>query len=172
MVQLSRRELLRLTLGAGLLAASGYLFKDILRPADLAPGEEKTLAALLDTLIPADDVPGALQFGVAEKIQEKATTDRQYRRLVKRGCSWLEKRSKKLHATSFASLGEKDRDEILTMAAEAAAGSMQRIFFQQLRTDAFYYYYSHPGSWPQLGYDGPPQPGGFPDYAAAPAHNN
>lgn len=170
-MQLSRRELLRLTLGAGLLAASGYLVKDIFRPAELTRSEEKTLAALLDTLIPDDDVPGALQFGVAEKIQEKARGDHKYRRLVKQGCSWLEARAARLHAVNFASLGEKDRDAVLTLAMEGDADSLQRIFFQKMRSDAFYYYYSHPGSWPQLGYDGPPQPKGFPDYYAAPSRN-
>ena len=171
-MQFSRRELLRLSLGAGLLAASGYLFKDIFRPSRLTLSEEKTLASLLDTLIPADDAPGALQLDVVEKIQEKARGDSQYRRLVKQGCTWLENRAVKLYAVSFDSLGEKDRGDILTIALEGDAGSMQKVFFQQMRSDAFYYNYSHPGSWPQLGYNGPPQPGGFPDYYAAPSHNS
>jgi len=172
MVQLSRRELLRLTLGAGLLAASGYFLKDIFHPAQLTRSEEKTLAAFLDTLIPADDVPGAVQFGVPEKIQEKAKRDNQYRRLVKQGCSWLDSRAGRLYAASFDSLGEKDRDDILTIAAEADPGSVQRIFFRQIRSDSFHHYYSHPGSWPQLGYNGPPQPKGFPDYDTTPSRNS
>ncbi len=164
---LSRRELLRLTLGAGLLAASGYLFRDIFLPSDLTRSEEKTLAALLDTLIPDDEIPGALQFGVMEKIREKARGDYQYRRLVKWGCSWIDSLAGRLHSLRFAVISEKDRDNILTIAMEGDADSLPRIFFQQMRSDAFYYYYSHPGTWPQLRYNGPPQPGGFPDYYAA-----
>ena len=167
-MSLSRRELLRLTLGAGLLAASGYLFKDIFLPSDLSRNEEKTLAALLDTLIPDDDFPGALRLGVPEKIQEKARGDRQYRRLIKQGCSWIDRQAGRLCSARFAEIGEKERDRILASAMESDADSLQRIFFQRVRADAFSYYYSHPDTWQPLGYGGPPQPDGFPDYYAAP----
>jgi hypothetical protein len=58
---LSRRSFLRLTLGAGLLASSGYILKDLFLPAQLYSGERETLQAFLDTLIPSDETPGALQ---------------------------------------------------------------------------------------------------------------
>lgn len=167
-MQLSRRELFRLIFGAGLLAASGYIFRNILFPPEFSPQEKQTLAAVLDTLIPADATPGALQLGVAEKLQEKAKTDTQYRRLLRQGCAWLDSQARKRQGSRYASLAERDRGAILTLAEGSGDGSFQRMFFLQLRTDGFHYYYGHAGSWPQLGYPGPPQPRGFADYDAAP----
>jgi hypothetical protein len=95
--------------------------------------------------------------------------ENQYRRLIKKGCAWLDRRAKKLNSSSFVYLGEGDRESVMTIAMESDSGSLQKIFFQQMRSDAFRYYYGHPKSWRQIGYGGPPQPNGFPDYDKSPS---
>ncbi len=166
---ISRRDFLRFVLGGGLLAASAYLFKETLRPSQLSRDEERTLEALLDTLIPADETPGALQFGVAEKIKAKVSEEDRYRLLIRKGCAWLDDTARKSNSKSFGVLSEKDRDLILESALKSDAGSVQRIFFQQIRADAFHYYYSDRRSWARIGYNGPPQPDGFPNYFRSPS---
>ena len=166
-VPISRRDFLRFTVGGGLLAASAYLFKETFRPSQLSHYEERTLEAFLDTLIPDDETPGALQLGVAEKIKAKASEDNKYRLLIKKGCMWLNTMAGKLNSESFVSLREEERNAVLASALKRDAGSLQRTFLQQIRSDAFHYYYGHRGSWAQLGYYGPPQPNGFPDYYRA-----
>ena len=45
-------------------------------------------------------------------------------------------------------------------------------FFKIIREDVFYGYYSNPISWKVIGYFGPPQPVGYPDYAERPSPDN
>jgi hypothetical protein len=142
---------------------------EIFHPPQLTHKEQRTLEALLDTLIPEDATPGALQLGVAEKLKTKSVGENQYRRLIKKGCAWLNSMAGNINSKSFTTLKEEDRDSVIMKALKSDIGSMQRIFIQQMRADAFYHYYGHPGSWTQLGYNGPPQPNGFPDYYKPPS---
>ncbi len=161
---MNRRNFLRLTFGTGLLASAGYILKEVFIPAQLDVGERRTLEAFLDTLIPATETPGALQLGVAEKILAASSDDAQYRRLIKKGCGWLDGKAKSRGVTEYLLLGEREREDVVGGAAGAPAGTLARIFFERLRSDAFYHYYAHPASWRGFGYQGPPQPDGYPDY--------
>jgi hypothetical protein len=162
---ITRRRFLRLGIGVGLLAASGYLFKTVLMPSKLSSYETGVLKAYLDTLIPPGDAPSASALGVLEKILEDAQADNALRRIIKKGCAWLDDMAGKRGSLPFASLGESDRDDIVELASHARGGSPEAVFFERIRTPAFSYYYSQVESWPYLGYDGPPQPKGFIDYA-------
>ncbi|MGE5300269.1 MAG: gluconate 2-dehydrogenase subunit 3 family protein [Acidobacteriota bacterium] len=164
----SRRSFLRVTLGIALLASSGYILKDLFLPSQIDPAKRRTLEALLDTLIPSDTTPGAVQLGVSRKILGKAFEDSEYRRLVRKGCDWLDRMAGDHKVNSFSSLGGREREELVGQAEEAPAGSLPRIFFERMRAEAFFHYYAHPASWKKIGYTGPPQPDGYPDYAAAP----
>jgi len=146
------------------MAASAYLFKMILWPSKLLSREVQTLTACLDTIIPADITPGAVQLGVPDSIISKSASDRKYRRLIKKGCDWLDKMAKQYNAESFASLSDADRQKVVSLASEERSNSLPGIFFKQMRSDAFYYYYANPESWIGVGYKGPPQPFGFQDY--------
>lgn len=160
----TRRDFLRISFGAGLLAASGYLFRSVFRPSQLTGQEIKTIEALLAALIPDDETPGALKLGVAEKITSKAATEPQYRRFLRKGSAWLDKAAGKLTSARFMDLQEDGRDLIIATALAKDADSFPAVFVRIMMSDAFTYYYANPLSWPQLGYAGPPQPNGFPDY--------
>ena len=164
----TRRDFLRYALGAGLIAASGFLFFDVVRPSKLAPAQTEALKVLLDTLIPEDESPGALRLGVAKKIISKTAEDSDYRTTVKAGCRWLDKMARKHGEKRFQDLTGRDRDLVIGEALNSAYGSLPLIFMENVRSDAFYYYYGHPAAWGQLAYPGPPQPNGFPDYNKRP----
>lgn len=151
-------------MGAGLLATSGYLFLEVFRPSQLNHRETKTIEALLGTLIPDDETPGALKLGVSEMILSKAATQNKYRHIIKKGSEWLDREAGKLSSTDFTALREEDRDSIVARAIESPTDSLPRNFLELMRADAFEFYYSNPRSWAQLGYNGPPQPNGFMDY--------
>ena len=53
--------------------------------------------------------------------------------------------------------------------ASAPRGAGPRMFFEMLRNYAVRLYYARPESWPSLGFDGPPQLDGFPDFDQSPA---
>jgi hypothetical protein len=165
---LSRRTFLRTSLGIGLLVSSGYILKNLFLPAAINSAERITLESFLDALIPADETPSATQLGVAGKILTQALEDSQYRRLIKKGCGWLDHKARQHGADGFHSLGNREKEKVVAEAADADADSLPGIFFARLRSDAFFHYYAHPSSWKGLGYKGPPQPDGYPDYALAP----
>jgi hypothetical protein len=165
---LSRRSFLRLALGTGLLASSGYILKNVFLPSQITFRENKTLEAFLDTLIPSDETPGAIELGVAEKIRLLADQDYRYKRLLKSGCGWLDNKASEHAADTFSSLSPAKREDIVTEAAGSRHESMPRNFFERVRSDAFNHYYAHLETWKSLGYKGPPQPEGFPDYADVP----
>ncbi len=50
----------------------------------------------------------------------------------------------------------------------SAADSPARRAFARTREDAFAAFYGDPRAWPGIGYRGPPQPEGFPDYDRPP----
>ena len=160
----TRRDFLRITVGAGLLATSGYLFLEVFRPSQLDHHETKTIEALLVTLIPDDETPGALKFGVSEMILSKAAMQNKYRHIIRKGSEWLDRAAGKLSSKGFMDLREEERDSIVATAMESQSDSLPRKFLELMRADAFEYYYSNPLSWAQLGYNGPPQPNGFTDY--------
>lgn len=167
---ITRRYFLKLSLGIGLIAFSGYLFKTIFWPSRITAGETKTLTAYLDTLIPADTSPGAVQLGVAEKIISSSHKERKYRRLLKKGCVWLDSKARSHNAADFSLLDQRARSEIVGIASNERADQLPNIFFERTRFDAFSHFYAHPDSWTSLGYDGPPQPYGFPDYTQPPSN--
>ena len=131
-------------------------------------GLRPTLSAFLDTLIPDDDIgPGAIALSIDGKFLAAAARGRD-RPFLMAGLEWLDDRARQLGAASFAALEEAKRRGIVAEAAAAAAGTMQHRFFRSARYAVFYHYYADPRAGAAIGYDGPPQPLGFMDYAAAP----
>ncbi|MEQ8663672.1 MAG: gluconate 2-dehydrogenase subunit 3 family protein [Gammaproteobacteria bacterium] len=129
-----------------------------------------TLAALLDTLLPGDDhAPAASALALAPLLVAGAARHAAAIRLLDDGCAWLDATARAAGASGFAALAEAGRIAIVEQAAAAADGSLPRRLFESVHRRAFELYYSDPRSWTALGYGGPPQPLGFPDYAAAPA---
>jgi len=167
-VPFSRRHFLSLSLGTGLLASLSLACQKPARDVLGKPGQQQTLAAYLDTLIPADETPSATQLGVDEKLLAEAETDSAYLRLIRTGCEWLEEQAKQAGAAHFAALNEEQRERVVNLAAAGEGGPWVEMFFDRTLADAFSHYYADPRSWRALDYAGPPQPRGFADYTQAP----
>lgn len=168
-LHLPRRQFLKLTLGAALLAWSGYLVQRILWPSSLGKDELRTLADYLDTLIPADQTPSATALDVDKKIAAAATPNHRLRRLIKTGCAWLDAQAKDHYSVeNFSSLSETQREHVIALAAAEKKDTLPRVFFERLRQDAFFHYYAQPASWSGLPYAGPPQPKGHLDFYLPP----
>lgn len=160
----------------GLLAKLGIVLG--LRPAFAAKpagpvlsevAVRRTLSAYLDTLIPDDDLgPGIIRLGLDKAFFTLASRYPRYGSFLTAGCVWLNEQARKADAEEFATLDERGRDAIVVLASKAPRRSLPRRFFQSTRGSAFRLYYGKSESWAAIGYGGPPQPGGFPDYAEAP----
>jgi hypothetical protein len=165
----SRRRFLAATLLGGLLTeARGALGAVIAPRRQPALDPLRSLPAFLDTLLPADgESPAATALAVDRKVLA-ALAGRPYRRLLVQGCLWLDREARRRGGTDFAGLGQDARDVIVAFADSRRAGSPPRAFFETVRRAAFTAYYADARSWPDIGYDGPPQPAGFPDHASPP----
>jgi len=162
-LRLTRRQLLEL-----LLPMAAWLPAPMLLAAatgDVGPGA-RSFAAFLDLLIPEDDVsPSASQAGVDAAILADAQEDRQLARLVELGVRWLDAEARRDGAPAFHQMAEDRQLLVVSISERQRKGSVPRVFFENMRHQAFGHYYADPRSWGALGYDGPPQPKGFMDYA-------
>lgn len=122
-----------------------------------------SLGPWLDTLIPPNESPGANALGVTEALIAQARTESGALAGLSAGCRWLDGEAQKRGVADFTALGEPAREDIARVAAGAEAKTLPREFFDFTWRRATFHYYAHPEAWPTLGYDGPPQPRGFPD---------
>lgn len=127
----------------------------------------ESLETYLDTLLPGDGIPGASELDLHVYLVEHAMGVQNYLRLLSMGCYWLNAQS--LPGSNFTLLDEVARVRLISLMENAAPGSIERQFFERTLSDAMQLYYAHPQTWPALGFDGPPQPVGFPDYRQPPA---
>ena len=160
----TRRTFLKLLSLALALPYPGRLFA-----ASMGHDTAAILTAFLDTLMPADETPAASELGVDKTLLDKAETDRRYRRLLTRGCDWLDNMAVNTYQTHFTALTEQQRIHVVKLMERSEPGTLARVFFSRLRTDLFEHYYSQPASWKGLDIDRPPQPNGYPDYNRPPA---
>ena len=170
---MKRRRFLKAIISGSFLALSSFGLWNFQQRFKWPVGSLKTseielLAGYLDVLIPPDDTAGAADLQVHIDIAKKAEGEREYRRVIKRGCRWLEREAAKTENTNFLALDENQRILVVARSAEAAPGSIENVFFEQLRSDGFHYYYAHPEIWPSIGFQGPPQPMGYLDYRFPP----
>jgi hypothetical protein len=106
---------------------------------------------------------------VDRDIVEAIRTSRRRVKILALGCAWLDEQARDLGAGEFALLAVPQREAIVATAEQSVARSLPRVFFSTTLQLAFERYYAHPETWGALGYDGPPQPGGFPGFAGPPA---
>ena len=172
MLQFSRRTILKLSIVVVLLLTRARM--TLAGLIQILPEEKKplqgnlTLRALLETLVPADETPSALEVGVLEKITNKAAMEPKYERMIRDGCLWLDMKAREQGINSFDKLRETGREALLVQAASESRNSPAYLFFASIRYEAFYYYYAEPATWKMLNYPGPPQPNGFKDYVLSP----
>ena len=111
----------------------------ILGKPSLAPLQ--SLPAFLDTLLPEDQSPSATQMGVDCRLLA-LTTGRRERRLLLKGCLWLDRRAMDRYGRTFMALDDSGREAIVAEAATAGPGSLPRAFFTVFRAEAFHLYYA------------------------------
>lgn len=124
-----------------------------------------SLEALLDTFIPADQDPGALQAGVPAVIMKRIRSDRvaftRYDRLL----TWISRRSVEVHQRPFPRLDAVARHDLVEGLYRSSGGD-----WAQLRVDVhvalehcLHAFYSSPAAEGVIGYH-PPIAGGYPGY--------
>lgn len=159
----SRRRFLQIT-AAGLAAGPLGCAGPRLRESGTLAG---VLDAYLDTLLPADSAPGALDLGVPAQVRELVRRKRALVPVYNSGLAWLAAQAQSRFGRDFPTLVPDQRDALVQQLSGQTDDSLARFFHKSLR-HAMMFYYSNPRSWPALGLSGAPQPAGFMDYAGPP----
>ena len=154
-----------------------------------------TLAALI---IPTDDTAGATEAGVANYIDSLVAESQNRQAIYAKGLKWLDDLSMERSDKDFLGLDLNEQidllrvlDETSSMRDRPVSGSLQRVnrkidkiwddvfgvgensrVFKIIRQDVIEGYYTSPISWEGLGYFGPPQPVGYPDFSDPPSSAN
>ncbi len=161
----------------------------------LSDHEYAMVEAAAAIIVPRDDAPGAEDVGVADYIDRMLAQYPVQQERYHRGLAWLNRKSKRqFHGRDFASLPEEERLALLQEVDEAYHNRFRPVsslfdrvvrklgnvyddifgwgsevtFFNILKDDVFEAFYTSPQAWKMLGYDGPPQPWGYPDYQKCP----
>ena len=171
-INTNRRVFLRglfTAIGLGCFAAGGLWHRQIrMRLIPITNTERSIVSAVVDILIPRDDMPGALDLHIDKLLIQKAEVDRPVGRLIAEACHWLDRQAELRHARDFLDLAPMEKNNLLETMAAAGLGSIVSNGFWWLRNGTMELFYSQPVSWEGLGFAGPPQPLGFLDYAARP----
>jgi gluconate 2-dehydrogenase gamma chain len=126
----------------------------------LTVAQARTLGAICDQIVPADDFPGATQAGVLDYIDRQLMRHfRRYRDAYRDGLERAETLSRKRFGRELASLGANEQLEIVS-ALEREEGD----FFRLVRNHTLEGYYGSPRhggnrdavSWRMLGMAEPP----------------
>lgn len=126
----------------------------------LSDGEARTLAALCDQIIPADDFPSASQAGVVNYIDRQLGRHfRRHRTVYRDGLVEIDAISRKRFGTIFADATPEQRLQI-----SVALEKENHTFFDLVRQHTMEGYYGSPRhggnrdavSWRMLGLDEPP----------------
>lgn len=143
-----------------------------MRPMNHLTTKEKTvLRAVLALLIPADTDPGAKELGVEKFVEDRLSGSPERWALLRGGLAGMEESCHLLCGVeSFLTLTTERQEKVLwSLAAGDLPGSTwQEVsgteFFRLLRDNAIYGYYSTAEARRSIGYPGPSQPRGYPDY--------
>jgi hypothetical protein len=161
---LTRRRFLQFT-AAGLATAPLGCAGPQLQESGILAG---VLDAYVDTLLPADSAPGALELGVPRQVRALVRSKRALVPAYNSGIAWLAAQASLQHGRGFETLSLAERDALVQRLGAQSDILLARFFHKSLR-HTMMFYYSNPRAWPALGLAGAPQPAGYMDYAQAPA---
>jgi len=135
----------------------------------LSPALQVALEAVVDTIVPRDQDPGALDAGVPARIIAHLSTHPEALTLYRAGLGVLEGLARQAGASSFHALGGPEREQILSSLAGGPDGprGVGAEFLVRARRDVLAFYWGSEVGQHVVGY--PPPLSGYPDYADPPS---
>lgn len=119
----------------------------------LTADQQRLLEAVLDTLVPADDYPGAVAAGIPDQIQALVSAEARHLRLYRRGLDVLAGRVGETGNGPFHALSLEARTAILEELARGYGPGA--AFFMRVRHDVLSRFYASPAAYAMLGYQPP-----------------
>ncbi len=137
------------------------LKKEIPWPRVLTDAEKRTVTALADIIIPADDHgPKASEIGVPDFIDEWVSAPYEQQRndlkVIRDGLAWLDADSRRRSGKGFADAAPEQQAAILDDIVKEGTDARKQAhgFFVLFRDRAAGGYYSTPEGWKAIGYVG------------------
>lgn len=131
--------------------------------------DRQLLDAFVDTLVPKDQDPGAVEAGIPEQLLARFAEKPEQAEKAAAMLSTIERVANKKFSKSFRQLDLERREKVLRMIVRSRDSSDHpaRDNIRRLRSEVVRDFYQSPVGWAMLGY-APPFPGGYPDYNRAP----
>lgn len=115
----------------------------------LTPGDQRTLRAAMDEIIPAGDgMPSASEAGGEAYLNRLATQDEPFCEQLKKSLSHLQQISSKQFGREFSRLPSDQRVSALRKLERTSPAD-----FRALRDDVYESFYTQPRVWRLLGYE-------------------
>ncbi len=148
------------------------------------------VATIAGLIIPSDDEPGAKEAYVANYIDRITYGHQKKEQIYAKGIDWLDKYCEAKYGQKFLDLNQLEQVEIVNDAlGDRPSNSFlprverkirkiydgvnsigfNRSFFHEIYEDVIDGFYSNPISWQAIGYFGPPNPVGYPDFSEKPS---
>jgi hypothetical protein len=121
-----------------------------------------TLDAFIDTVIPRDETPGALDAGVSDAVLATLQSQPEVARMLETGLEALERASRAHCGFPFSSASTEDRQALLQILAEGREppgwgpeGPLIGPFWNIARGFIVRLFYGSPAGWAEVGFPGP-----------------
>jgi hypothetical protein len=129
--------------------------------------DDVTFFAIVDTIVPADEDPGAVEAGVPQALRENFVREpwrkKEYREIV----GAVDAAARARYGRSFAALDLEPRTEILHQLLRDKDAGDARSYLAFLRVAVLRQFYASPAGQSMIGYTPPRY--GYPDYHRPPA---
>jgi hypothetical protein len=127
-----------------------------------------SLEAVVDTIVPRDQDPGALDAGVPARILAHLSTHPEALSLYRAGLELLDRLAQQGGASSFGGLDARGRQRVLSSLASDPdnRGERGEQFFARARRDVLAFYWGSVVGQRVVGYR--PPLSGYPEYADPP----
>jgi glucoside 3-dehydrogenase (cytochrome c) hitch-hiker subunit len=135
--------------------------------------QAKVVEELTSLIIPSNDTPGAREAGVVFELDSIVSDRPNLKKLYSFGIQWMDYMAKNLYGKDkFLDLSTGEMMEILDIADPYKSEQSKNVkniqtlrnFFGTLIQQTKYVFYTSETGWKAVGYHGPPQWGGNPDY--------
>ena len=159
-MRINRRALLTSIIG---IIISIPFIKRLFLTRSISHNPEASFSALIDTFIPADQFPGALDLGIDVKLMRKIKQTENYWDVISQYLSIVDQSSIDMYEVNFSNASLEKRTKIISTLL---ADDSQQEFQLQLKTiknRTFTYFYTDQSAFDMLAYH-PPSKGGYPDY--------
>ena len=161
MKNLTRRKILLGAAGGSVLGLGSWAWLSGRKPAS----PDDLIASVVDTIVPRDETPGALDLGLDLELIERLENNSKSRERVNNLLTVISEAAIQAHRRPFTRLSQLDRESVLMSILEGENTAPGYVDMHRLRTTIFTWYYRSREVQSSLGYT---QPNRYPAYPGAP----